>query len=181
MCRVVVSRRCARTGRQQSWVRYGEYAGHHRGLRAGHVSTRGTRERGRALCLLDHMPGLGDRVTTGPGVPWSFLLATSPEGTPRTTEAGKVSGNERHVKDPEMGRVAVVAAQSTGEGGEVRPTRPTGGKAPSGSAFNGQTHERDSALTNRVTRPPLDCIQGQQPLCLRNRRRAWRTSGSGAP
>ena len=78
--------------------------------------------------------------------------------------------------------VAVVAAHSTGEGGEVRPKRPTGGKAPSGRAFNGQTHERDSALTNRVTRPPLDCIQGQQKLCLRNRMRELRTYGSvGGP
>src|ERR1700757_834646 len=71
-----------------NWVRYGECAGHHRGLRAGHVFTGGTRERGRATCLLDHMPGWGDRVTKGPGVTWSFLLATSPQGTPRTTEAG---------------------------------------------------------------------------------------------
>src|ERR1700752_3392554 len=62
------SRRFASAGRQQSWARYGECAGHHRGLRAGHVFTGGTRERGRAPCLLDDMPGVGDRVTTGPGV-----------------------------------------------------------------------------------------------------------------
>ena len=30
------------------------------------------------ICLLDHRPGMGDRVTKGPGVTWSFLLATSP-------------------------------------------------------------------------------------------------------
>ena len=78
--------------------------------------------------------------------------------------------------------MAVVAAHSPGESGEVRPKRPTGGKASSGRAFNGQTHERDFALTNRVTRPPLDCTKGQQRLCLRNRRRSLRTSGSvGGP
>src|SRR5713101_1185270 len=106
------SRRFASAGRQQSWVREGECAGHHRGLRAGHVFTGGTRELGRATCLLDHSPGVGDRVTKGPGVTWSFLLATSPQGTPLTTEAGKVSGNEQEVKDPETGRGAVVAAHS---------------------------------------------------------------------
>ena len=77
MGRVVVSRRFARTGRQQSWVRYGACAGHHRGLRAGHGFTGGTRERGRALWLLDDMPGLGDRVTKGPG----GILGASPQVT----------------------------------------------------------------------------------------------------
>jgi hypothetical protein len=103
------------------------------------------------------IPGVGDRVTKGPGVPWSFLLATSPEGTPRTTEAGKVSGNERQVKDPETGRVAVVAAHSTGEGGEVRPKRPTGGKAPSGRASAGGRQGRDFELTNPDHGRPVDC------------------------
>src|SRR5712692_12001116 len=80
----------------------------------------------------------------GPGdqKPWrgrgASTLATSPAGRPRTTEAGKVSGNERQVKDPEMGRVAVVAAHSTEEGGEVRPTGPTGGKAPSSRVSHGR-------------------------------------------
>jgi hypothetical protein len=46
--------------------------------------------------------------------------------------AGKVSGRERQAKRAEMGRVAVLAAHSTGEGGEVRPKRPTGGKATPG-------------------------------------------------
>src|SRR6266581_4102393 len=46
------SRRLARAGRQQSCVRYGAWAGHHRGLRAGHAYRGGTRERGRATYLL---------------------------------------------------------------------------------------------------------------------------------
>ena len=66
------------TGRQQSWVRYGECAGHHRGLRAGHASTGVTRELGRAICLLAYNPGLGDRVTKSPGVVGGFHPATSP-------------------------------------------------------------------------------------------------------
>src|SRR5215510_13907575 len=101
---VVVSRRFPVAGRQQSWVRFGECAGHHRGLRAGHVFTGGTRELGRATCLLVRDPEWGDRVTKGPGVTGSFHLATSPEGRPRTMEAGKVSGSERQAKRPETGR-----------------------------------------------------------------------------
>jgi hypothetical protein len=56
---VVVSRRFSVAGRQQSWVRFGECAGHHRGLRAGHVFTGGTRELGRATCLLVKLPEWG--------------------------------------------------------------------------------------------------------------------------
>jgi hypothetical protein len=101
--------------------------------------------------------------TGGPGdqKPWrgweASTLATSPAGRPRTTEAGKVSGNERQVKDPEMGRVAVVAAHSTEEGGEVRPKRPTGGKAPSGRASAGGKQGRDIELINSDHGTPGDC------------------------
>ena len=66
------SRRLARAGRPQSWVREGECAGPHRGLRAGQVCRGGTRERGRALCLRDQRPGMGARVPTGPGGSWAL-------------------------------------------------------------------------------------------------------------
>jgi len=133
-------------------------------------------------------PLWGDRVTTGPGVTGSFLLATSPSGTPQTTEAGKVSGSERHAKRPERGTVAVVAAQSTGEGGEVRPKRPTGGKAPSGSASTGGTQGRDIELTNPGHRTPGDCKRAAAALleepyaCIAHVRvcggAGWETTGS---
>src|SRR5215813_14645603 len=103
---VVVSRRCSVAGRQQSWVRFGECAGHHRGLRAGHGFTGGTRELGRAIGLLDEKPGVGDRVTKGLGVTGSFRLATSPTGTPRTREARKVSGERATSEGPREGPVA---------------------------------------------------------------------------
>jgi hypothetical protein len=172
------SRRCARTGRQQSWVRYGECAGHHRGRRAGHVFRGVARDRGRASCLLVSYPAWGP----GDQKPWrgrgASTLPRALEGHHAPRKQARYRGGERQAKRPKTGSVAVVAAQSTGEGGEVRPQRPTGGKAPSGRAFNGPTHERDFALTNRVTRPPLDCTKGQQRFCLRNRMRAWRPSGS---
>ena len=84
------SRRCASFGRQQSCPRQGERAGHHRGLRAGHVFTGGTRELGRAICLLDDMPGLGDRVTKGPGAVWALRPDSAPCGD--TTNARSTQG-----------------------------------------------------------------------------------------
>ena len=48
------------------------------------------------------------------------------------TAARKVSGSERQAKRPETGREVGFAEQSTGEGGEPRPTGPTGGKATPG-------------------------------------------------
>ena len=182
MCIVVVSRRFARAGRQQSWVREGECAGHHRGLRAGQVGTGGTRERGRAIGLRADLPGWGDRVTQGPGAVWALRLDSEPGGA--TTHARSTPGiGERATSEgPREGQVAGVAAQSTAAGGEVRPTRPTGGKATSGRAGSGPTHERALALTNRVTRPALPCGKGSRTLCLRNRMRSLRTYGSvGGP
>jgi len=109
-------------------------------------------------------PEWGDRVSKGPGVPGSFLLATSPEGTPQPPEAGKVSGRERQAKRPERDMVAVVAAHSTGEGGEVWPKRPTGGKAPSGRASAGGRQGRDLELTNPDHGRPADCMRAAAAL-----------------
>ncbi|MEA3385296.1 MAG: hypothetical protein U9Q89_02420 [Thermodesulfobacteriota bacterium] len=43
-------------------MRYGEYSGHHRGLRAGHVFTGVAWELERANCLLVDESGQGCRV-----------------------------------------------------------------------------------------------------------------------
>src|SRR5713101_7773793 len=86
------------------------------------------------------IPGLGDRVTKSPGVTWGFRPGHEPYGdTTNTRKQARYRGGERQAKHPETGRVAVVAAQSTEEGGEVRPKRPTGGKAPSSRASAGGT------------------------------------------
>src|SRR5437764_11159368 len=87
---VVVSRRVARAGRPQSWVRHGECAGHHRGLRAGHGLTGGRRERGRATGLLDVEPGVGDRVTQGPGVVGALRPGHEP--------CGETTNGEKHAR-----------------------------------------------------------------------------------
>lgn len=67
-------------GRPSSWVREGECAGDHRGLRAGQVSTGGTRALGRAIGLLAPYPGRGGRVTTGPGGVWVLQPGPEPSG-----------------------------------------------------------------------------------------------------
>ncbi len=87
-------------------MRYGECAGHHRGLRAGHVFRGGTRELGRATCLLDERPGVGDRVTKGPGAVWALRPGNEPCGD--TT-------NQRST--PGIGTRATREATREGQGG----------------------------------------------------------------
>ena len=64
------SRRFLCAARQQSYGRYGECIGHHRGLRTGHVFMGITRELGRANSLLvgNHPEDEEYRNTKRPGV-----------------------------------------------------------------------------------------------------------------
>jgi hypothetical protein len=132
------SRRYADIGRQQSCPRQGEWAGHHRGLRAGHVFRGVIRELGRASRLLgNHRRSKGDRLKQHPGVCWS----TQPADEPTPARAGRdtnrnasTQGTGRQPKADRPGRTkAVVATHSTaGQGialawtrGEPRPKGPT--------------------------------------------------------
>jgi hypothetical protein len=98
----------------------------------------------------------------GPGDqrPWRDLeLPPGPELCGDTTNHGSTQGigEASDKRSPRDGEVAVVAAHSTGEGGEVRPKRPTGGKAPSGRASAGGRQGRDIELTNPEHGTPGDC------------------------
>ena len=132
------SRRCAGSGRQQSCSRYGKWAGHHRGLRAGHVDKGVIRELGRASRLLGrNSRSKGDRHKQHPGVSWP----TRPADEPTPAQAGRdtnrnasTQGTGRQPKADRPGRTkAVVATHSTaGQGrfpartrGEPRPKGPT--------------------------------------------------------
>jgi hypothetical protein len=132
------SRRCASVGRQQSCSRHGEWTGHHRGLRAGHVDTRVNRELGSASRLLgNHRRSKGDRRDQHPGVCWSARPADEP--TPAhagrdTNHDASIQGTGRQPKADRPGWTkAVVATHSTaGPGerlvrtrGEPRPKGPT--------------------------------------------------------
>jgi len=132
------SRRYADIGRQQSCSRQGKRAGHHRGLRAGHVDKWVIRELGRASRLLGtNRRREGDRRNQHPGVSWP----TRPADEPTPTQAGRntkksasTQGTGREHKADRPGRTkAVVATHSTaGQGttaartrGEPRPKGPT--------------------------------------------------------
>jgi hypothetical protein len=134
----IQSRRYASAGRQQSGSRHGKRAGHHRGLRAGHVSKRVIRELGRASRLLGrNRRSMGDRRNQHPGV-WR---STRPTNEPNSAQAGRDTnkstsnqGTGREPKAHRPGRTkAVVATHSTaGQGvilvrtrGEPRPKEPT--------------------------------------------------------
>jgi len=132
------SRRYARIGRQQSCLRHGEWMGHHRSLRAGHVCKRVIRELGRASRLLgSNRRREGDRHNQHPGSYWS----TRPVAEPTLAQAGRdtkksasTQGTGREPKADRPGRTeAVVATHSTAEQGitlartrgEPRPKGPT--------------------------------------------------------
>jgi hypothetical protein len=131
------SRGYASLRRQQSCPRQGKRAGHHRGLRAGHVFKGVIRELGRASRLLGNNSRMvGDRLNQHPGVWWSTRPADEP--TParvgRDTKSASTQGTGREHKAHRPGRTkAVVATHSTaGQGatsarrrGEPRPKGPT--------------------------------------------------------
>jgi hypothetical protein len=131
-------RQCALPGRQQSSSRYGERAGLHRSLRAGHVSRGVTRELGRASRLLgSNRRSEGNRPKQHPGEQWTMrpLFEPTPVQAGRNTkENASTQGTGREPKANRLGRTkAVVATHSTaGPGatsawtrGEPRPKGPT--------------------------------------------------------
>jgi hypothetical protein len=132
------SRRCASIGRQQSCSRQGKWAGHHRGLRAGHVGKRVIRELGRASRLLgNNRRSKGDRRNQHPGVCGSARPADEPtpvQAGRDTKHSASTQGTGREPKADRPGWTkAVVATHSTaGQGrtlvrtrGEPRPKGPT--------------------------------------------------------
>ena len=126
-------------------------------------------QRGNAGTWESHLspcrkPGMGDRVATSPG--GAGVLPPCHEPMTDTTNGGSTQGigGRATRKEPRDGEVAVVAAQSTEEGGAVRPKRPTGGQAPSGSASAGGTQGRDFARTNPDHGRPVDCKRAAAAL-----------------
>ena len=132
------SRHCDAIGRQQSCVRQGKWAGHHRSLRAGHGFKWVIRELGRASRLLGSKSrSRGDRHNQHPGA----CGPTRPADEPTPATAGRdtksnasTQGTGRECKANRPGRTkAVVATHSTaGQGtspvqtrGEPRPKGPT--------------------------------------------------------
>src|SRR5262249_50896005 len=112
------------SGRQQTCMRYGKQAGHHRGLRAGHVSTWVVRELGRASRLLgSNSRNKGDRHNQHPGISRTMR----PTDEPNLAKAGRNTnrnasnqGTGREHKAHRPGRTkAVVATHSTAKQGQA--------------------------------------------------------------
>jgi hypothetical protein len=122
------SRPCAATGRQQSCLRQGEWAGRHRGLRAGHVFRGVIRELGRASRLLGSKSrSKGHRHQQNPGVGWP----TRPIHEPSLAPAGRDTNHDATTQgtgtEPKANRPggtkAVVATHSTAGPGQTRARR----------------------------------------------------------
>jgi hypothetical protein len=123
-------------GRQQSCPRQGKRAGHHRGLRAGHVFKGVIRELGRASRLLgNNRRSKGDRRKQHPGVSWP----TRPAGEPTPAQAGRdtkhsasTQGTGREPKADRPGRTKAVVATHSTAGQGATPTRRRGEPRPKG-------------------------------------------------
>jgi hypothetical protein len=125
-------------GRQQSCLRQGQWIGHHRSLRAGHVFTGEIRELGRASRLLGSKSrSKGDRHQQHPGVRWP----TQPADEPTPARAGRdtktsasTQGTGREPKANRLGRAkAVVATHNTaGQGAAMARARRRGEPRPKG-------------------------------------------------
>jgi hypothetical protein len=131
------SRRYADIGRQQSCSRQGKRAGHHRGLRAGHVDKWVIRELGRASRLRgNNRRSKGDRRNQHPGVSWPTRPADEP--TPvqagRDTNSASTQGTGREPKADRPGWTkAVVATHNTaGQGRAISVVRTRGEPRPKG-------------------------------------------------
>jgi len=132
------SRPCAGLGRQQSCSRQGKWAGHHRGLRAGHGFTWVIRELGRASRLLgNNSRNMGDRHNQHPGVWRSAWPANEPNPARAGRDTKKSASTQGTGREPKADRPgwteAVVATHSTArrgrspawKRGEPRPKGPT--------------------------------------------------------
>jgi len=126
------------TGRQQSCARQGKRAGHHRGLRAGHVGTRVIRELGRTSRLLgNNCRSKGDRHNQHPSVSWP----TRPADEPTPAQVGRDTkpsastqgtGRERQAHRPGGTKVVVATHSTAGQGAAMHLARTRGEPRPKG-------------------------------------------------
>lgn len=130
------SRRYADIGRQQSCPRHGEWVGHHRGLRAGHVGKWVIRELGRASRLLgSNRRNEGDRRNQHPGADGPTRSAGEPtlaQAGRNTNGSASTQGTGREPKADRPGRTEVVVATHCTAGRGIAPARTRGEPRPKG-------------------------------------------------
>ena len=132
------SRRCVSSGRHQSWPRQGEWTGHHRGLRAGHVFRGVNRELGRTSRLLgSNRRSKGDRRNQHPGGWWP----TRPTAEPTWAQARRDTnvhastqgtGTEPKANRPGWTKVVVATHSTAWRGAAMSTVRTRGEPRPKG-------------------------------------------------
>src|SRR6516165_10758901 len=90
------------------------------GSESGACVQRGNSGTWESPWLLDAHPGLGDRVTKGPGGGWALRPAPEPCGDTTNERSTQGIGERATSEGPREGQEAVVALHSTVAGGEVR-------------------------------------------------------------
>jgi hypothetical protein len=134
------SRGYASFRRQQSCPRQGKRAGHHRGLRAGHVDKWVIRELGRASRLLgNNRRSKGDRRHQHPGVCWSARPADEPNPAQAgrdTNHNASTQGTGRQPKADRPGWTKAVVATHSTAGQGITPVRKRGGTEAQGTHDN---------------------------------------------
>ncbi len=134
------SRRDPVSGRQQSCLRHGQRAGHHRGLRSGHAFRGVIRELGRTSRLLGSKHrSRGDRCNQHPGVRRWTRAASEPSlararWDTKHSASTQGTGREPRANQPGQTKVVVATRSTAGTGaararsrkrGELRPKGPT--------------------------------------------------------
>ena len=144
------SRRYASSGRQQSCPRQGKRAGHHRGLRAGHVFKGVIRELGRASRLLgSNRRSKGDRRNQHPGVCWP----TRPADEPTPAQAGRDTKNSASTQG--TGREPKSGPTGTDEGSRSNAQYRGAGDNPCPDAWGTKaqgTHDKSRKAAGRQCR-----------------------------
>ena len=148
-CERTQSRRSAATGRQQCQPRQGKRAGHHRGLRAGHVLRGVTRELGRASRLLGNKSRReGDRHNQHPGVPWPTRPEhelTSVQTGKNTNQSASIQGTGREHKADRPGRTKAVVATHSTAGRRITSARTRGEPRPKGPTIKAARQREGNA------------------------------------
>ena len=145
------SRRYADIGRQQSCPRQGKRAGHHRGLRAGHVDKGVIRELGRASRLLGrNSRSKGDRRHQHPGVCGSARPADEPTPAKARRDTNhnastQGTGTERNANRPGRTKAVVATHSTAGQGTARHPARTHGEPRPKGPTIKAARQREGNA------------------------------------
>ena len=127
-----------------------------------HKGSAGTWESHGSPC---HNPGMGDRVTKGPGVVWEFRPDHEPvRDTTNGQQQARYRGASAKRSVPRGAERQSERSIVPGKVGNSGPQDPREGRQRRASRGAGQTDGRDREITNRHTKTPAPCGAGR-PRC----------------